>query len=352
MSQNKPLVTVVTVTYNAEEFLERTIKSVIKQDYQNIEYIIIDGGSSDGTIDIIKKYEKYISYWVSEKDDGLYHAMNKGTLKATGKWINFMNAGDTFVKKNTISKVSKYFNFEDELICGDILRGKDLNKYYKPKGLGEAYDAVFINHQASFVKTKLMKKFGFAENVKISGDYGFFFRCYIKGKRFKFIDIPISKNLEGGLSQCNNTIAWAEALYLQAKYLKNPLDTFNNKFYQNLINTPDNNKLLVGFLNKLYEELEASLKNKKFILYGFGTVGEIVYNKYKKNILAIVDNNYIKLTKEHNLKVINPKKLKSMEFDYIFISALGNEQNIKSLLIEKYKISRSKIIEIPISRKL
>ena len=197
-----------------------------------------------------------------------------------------------------------------------------------------------------------MKKFGFAENVKISGDYGFFFRCYIKGKRFKFIDIPISKNLEGGLSQCNNTIAWAEALYLQAKYLKNPLDTFNNKFYQNLINTPDNNKLLVGFLNKLYEELEASLKNKKFILYGFGTVGEIVYNKYKKNILAIVDNNYIKLTKEHNLKVINPKKLKSMEFDYIFISALGNEQNIKSLLIEKYKISRSKIIEIPISRKL
>ncbi len=84
----------MTVTYNAEELLEETILSVINQSYKNIEYIIIDGASTDGTIDIIKKYEEKIDYWMSEPDEGIYFAMNKAIEKATGKWINFMNAGD------------------------------------------------------------------------------------------------------------------------------------------------------------------------------------------------------------------------------------------------------------------
>ena len=107
MTNNFPKVTIVTVTYNAEEYLEQTIKSVIKQDYPNIEYIIIDGASSDRTVEIIKEYQKYISYWTSEPDSGIYDAMNKGIDIATGEWINFMNAGDSFVEKNTISKVVK-----------------------------------------------------------------------------------------------------------------------------------------------------------------------------------------------------------------------------------------------------
>ena len=91
-----PLITIITVAYNAVKDIENTILSVLNQTYPNIEYIIIDGGSTDGTLDIIKKYEDKISYWVSEPDKGIYDAMNKGTLKATGVWLNFMNAGDTF----------------------------------------------------------------------------------------------------------------------------------------------------------------------------------------------------------------------------------------------------------------
>ena len=88
----KPLITVVTICYNAVDTIEETIKSVIEQTYPNIEYIVIDGGSKDGTVDIIKKYQDKISYWVSEPDRGIYDAMNKGTMKANGRWINFMNS--------------------------------------------------------------------------------------------------------------------------------------------------------------------------------------------------------------------------------------------------------------------
>lgn len=96
-SNAKPLITVVTVVFNGEKFLDETILSVINQTYDNVEYIIIDGGSTDGTLDIIKKHEHAIDYWVSEKDSGIYDAMNKGCVLAFGYGVNFLNAGDYFV---------------------------------------------------------------------------------------------------------------------------------------------------------------------------------------------------------------------------------------------------------------
>jgi len=100
-----PLITVITVVLNGEKALEETIKSVISQTYPNVEYIIIDGGSTDGTLDIIKKYEDYIDYWVSEPDKGIYDAMNKGVDLTTGQWINFINAGDRFYDEDLIEEI-------------------------------------------------------------------------------------------------------------------------------------------------------------------------------------------------------------------------------------------------------
>ena len=102
---NLPIISIITVSFNAEKTIESTILSVINQTYPNIEYIIIDGGSTDNTIEIIKKYEHRISYWTSEPDKGIYDAMNKGVKIATGKWINFMNSGDTFYNNNIISRI-------------------------------------------------------------------------------------------------------------------------------------------------------------------------------------------------------------------------------------------------------
>ena len=103
--EDKPLISIITVVFNGEKYLEETIQSVINQTYSNVEYIIIDGGSSDGTLDIIKKYEERIDYWVSEKDKGIYDAMNKGIDVASGEWINFMNAGDGFYADDVLDKI-------------------------------------------------------------------------------------------------------------------------------------------------------------------------------------------------------------------------------------------------------
>ena len=99
---NNPKISIITVSFNAVKVIEETIVSVINQTYTNVEYIIIDGGSTDGTVDIIKEYADKISYWVSESDKGIYDAMNKGGIKALGDFLYFLNAGDSFYNKSSL----------------------------------------------------------------------------------------------------------------------------------------------------------------------------------------------------------------------------------------------------------
>ena len=132
-----PLISVVTICYNAKNDLEKTILSVLSQTYQDIEYIIIDGGSTDGTVDIIHKYSERLFYWISEPDKGIYDAMNKGMDRATGSWINFMNAGDTFCDNEVIKNIFGYNDLSDySVIYGDCYVSK-LNQlqYYRMNGI-------------------------------------------------------------------------------------------------------------------------------------------------------------------------------------------------------------------------
>lgn len=110
-------ISIITVCFNAVGVIEKTILSVISQTYNDVEYIIIDGGSTDGTLDIVKKYENYIAYWISEPDSGIYNAMNKGVKYATGLYCNFMNAGDFFINEKVLENIFTS-NRNEDLISG------------------------------------------------------------------------------------------------------------------------------------------------------------------------------------------------------------------------------------------
>ena len=204
------IVTVVTVTYNAEDLLEETILSVIKQTYDNIEYIVIDGASTDKTLDIIKKYEDKIHYWISEQDEGIYFAMNKAIKKATGKWINFMNAGDTFFDNSTIQKVMDNLDENTELIYGDHVCDGIIGSV-SDRNITKSMPCC---HQSLFVKTTLMKQYPYNTFYSISADYEFILKMYQLGKKFQYIEEPIANYLRNGFSDQNQDRWYLESLTL------------------------------------------------------------------------------------------------------------------------------------------
>lgn len=189
---NKWRISIITVVFNGIESLETTILSVINQMYDNIEYIIIDGGSIDGTQDVIKKYEKKISYWVSERDKGIYDAMNKGIAVATGDYIIFMNAGDRFHSFNIIKNIF-IENINDDIIYGNTLLDTDGEiRLSIAKGFEKIKYGMPFCHQSVFVKLSLMKKHNFSLEYKLASDYNFFMSLYKNKVSFKKIDEIIS----------------------------------------------------------------------------------------------------------------------------------------------------------------
>jgi glycosyltransferase involved in cell wall biosynthesis len=169
-----PKVSIVTITYNAEKHIEKTIKSVLEQNYSNIEYIIIDGNSTDSTLEIINKYKKNIDIVISEPDNGIYDAMNKGLSNMTGSWVNFLNAGDTFYDSMTLNNIFKKLSKDIKLIYGDwiSINDKDLNLYMHANpvmNLKELSSKFLVNHQSLFVQSENLPKYD--TNYRIKGDY-------------------------------------------------------------------------------------------------------------------------------------------------------------------------------------
>jgi glycosyltransferase involved in cell wall biosynthesis len=200
----QPLISIITVVYNGEKFLEETIESVISQSYANVEYIIIDGGSTDGTIDIIKKYEDKIDYWASEKDNGIYEAMNKGIELATGKWINFMNSGDSFYDNNILQNIFTKESLEEvDIIYGNIqvvYPGTNKTRVVKAGKLENLSRGSQFSHQSSFILSSLQKKYPYNLSNRIGADFEFYYNQYAKGKCFKYINIIVAQNSAGGVS--------------------------------------------------------------------------------------------------------------------------------------------------------
>ncbi|MDX4067252.1 glycosyltransferase [Aliarcobacter skirrowii] len=345
MKDNFPKITVVTITYNAEKFLEDTILSIINQDYPNIEYIIIDGDSKDSTIDIIKKYEKHISCWISEPDNGIYDAMNKGIDKATGEWINFMNAGDSFVDNTIISKIFNTNKNQYDLIYGDHIYIKQNSKEYtKAPGLKQIYNTMPCCHQSLFSKVKIAKELKFNTYLNIASDYDFILRAYKKNYSFLYTNFAIANYLENGISEQNVFFTHLEQIYVISKYIKDPTDVLSTDVFNSLFfNYIDKNNFTYVF-TKLTKDIDDLFdKHKNINLYGFGTIGKFIYNKYKDSISAIVDKEYKRLSLKDDVEIFDIDFLKTND-NPILISALGREDIIAEYLTTNLGISNDRIL--------
>lgn len=197
---------IITINYNNREGLRKTIQSIVTQNSHEFEYIIIDGGSTDGSVDIIKEYSNYINYWISEPDRGIYHAMNKGVAKATGDYCNFINSGDVYYSKNVVQQFLKS-SLSSDIITGITRRVKYDNT--KSSIVSIAYpkatittDTLLINsisHPASFIKTTLLKNNPYDESLRIVSDWKFFLEeLIIKQCSYTPIDIiVVDFNVDG-----------------------------------------------------------------------------------------------------------------------------------------------------------
>lgn len=197
-------ISVITVVKNDARGFEKTAHSVLNQDHPKLEWIVIDGVSTDGTIEAIRKYECRIGYWHSEPDLGPYDAMNKGLSKATGEWIFFMNAGDTFFTNKTLSEIFSSPVNDVDLVFGDAIADYHTFKVYQKAGLPrDLWKVMICRHQSMAIKTNLIKKMKFDLAYKIGADYAMVFQLFSNGYRFKYFPMPISIYESRGISNHN-----------------------------------------------------------------------------------------------------------------------------------------------------
>lgn len=201
----RPKISIITVVWNGKKHIEDTIKSVIGQTYPNLEYIVIDGASTDGTTDIIERYAPHITYWVSERDSGIYDAMNKGVKAATGDWLLFVNADDYLASSEAIGLSADYLGRCSSLVAygnvifltddGEEKHGHPWEKIrYEFRNIG-----MRLPHQATFHAKALFANRTFDPSYRITGDYDLLLG-YLKDHDAVHFPVEVTKMRAGGIS--------------------------------------------------------------------------------------------------------------------------------------------------------
>ncbi|PWT96537.1 MAG: glycosyltransferase [Bacteroidetes bacterium] len=225
----KPLVSIITVVYNGEQFIEGAIQSVINQSYTNIQYIVIDGGSTDNTINIINRYKDHIAVFISERDNGISDAFNKGLKQAKGEIVGILNADDWY-ELDGLEKVVTNLG-DNDVVYGDLRLWKD-----------EKPDAIFkgdhdyltremtINHPTVFVRRKCYEKYGgFSMDFRYAMDYDLLLRLRVNGCKFAYVPSVLSNMRWGGVSDKYWYRACRESLFIKNKYM--PQRHWLNRMY-------------------------------------------------------------------------------------------------------------------------
>jgi len=341
------------VTYNAEKFLEQTIRSVIEQDYEHLEYIIIDGASNDNTINIINKYKQSIDYWISEPDKGIYDAMNKAISITKGQWINFLNAGDQYTSKETVSNVFNQLQESSILICGgtnSVNEKQQILYQEKALDLNHIWRKMLCCHQAMFVKSELMKKHYFNTHYQYSADVDFFMKLGLSEDNYQIVDKYIINFLIDGCSQENHTKAHLEVLDIISKKIPKIEKLYQHTSFEALFmgskesSAFNSNLFFSKMYNRMLIQLEEINQNFSHIaLYGSGHISKQIQSILKNKIIHIVDKNFEELD---DSRVFSPQTLSDISFDCVLICVLGREQEISEYLINELLIPTENVITL------
>jgi glycosyltransferase involved in cell wall biosynthesis len=221
----KPLISVVTVVFNGEHHLTQTINSVIEQNYKEIELIVIDGGSSDGTVNIIKKNERFITHWVSEPDGGIYDAMNKAIKLCKGEYLYFLNCADHFADPDTLEEVARHLRSKrPDILCGYVLYSYEDGLRVNSIQINSEYDLYreTICHQALFTARHLFDTVGmFDKSYRISADREWLLRALkIYNYKICYIDVPVCVYDIAGVSSRQRMRLRLENIKINHKYFK------------------------------------------------------------------------------------------------------------------------------------
>ncbi len=342
-------VSIITVVYNGAATIEQTILSVLNQTYRNIEYIVIDGESTDGTQRVIEKYKQRITYYVSEKDDGLYDAMNKGIRRATGEIIGILNSDDWY-ENNAVEKAVQYFAGHD----AGILYGRLMLVY--PDGsqrlehllpLETLWYQISVSHPTVFVKKCIYEKYGgFRTEYKIAADYELLLRLYCEHIDFGFIDSVLTYFRVGGISAQKGEQSYQESMEVSQKYIEKYSDR-KEELRNKLVNVRKadwfylkikTDKTLLPQLIYTYFQEEVA----EIMIFGTGDWGTNCYELLKEEKVKIklfIDNDMSKRGHFfHNIKIVTPQELPGEKI-FVLIAIKDRQEEIKEQLKELGKSS-------------
>lgn len=350
----QPKVSVVTVCYNSERTIEQAILSVLNQSYHNIEYIIIDGGSTDATVDIIKKYEHRLAYWHSEPDDGIYDAMNKGIRKADGELLAFLNSDDYYFSNDSLQIMVGHFNKNRS---ADIIAGRIalINSYGIRYGYSNSADnleeiayRMIFDHPAMLVKRELFILDGlFDISYKIAADYEWSLREYGKGRNILPVSTVVTAFRTCGLSS-ELTYALAEEVYQIG--LNSNLPELLHKYQSTMEEIYQAGRMLVETRTKskehvnihymeIQEQFHQLFAEQEVCIWGYGIRGQECHDLleyFGYHVSLIIDVDQKKWQAAKLAEVRGPDRLQDYT-GFVIISPLKDENVIKTQ-IEKMKL--------------
>ncbi len=330
-----PQITVITVVYNAVETIENTIRSVINQKCHDLEYIIVDGGSTDGTLDIIKKYDFYVDRWISEPDAGIYDAMNKGVAMATGDIIAFLNANDMYVPGALEYVEQQFMNNEIQVLWtrvrysknGSMLESNSVELKILPYGMAGCHQGVYASKQI------FDDIGGFDAQYKISADYDWLLRVYKKGSVIYCSDEITAIYDRSGVSSNNVQLLRKESKEIAMKYACN--DEMCKKIIRHYQKLEFYRRFNSGEIICMTQNDTKFLMGQNVILFGIGKMGKECTKILKQNNVELyyfTDNDFKTWgTIIDGKKVISPSDINLQE-DVIVIASTKYEQEIMEQL--------------------